>query len=90
MLSGFHDFIVTERILDDQEICSYSEVYIESLDFLNAEFKCRFSSENVLLWEAMSPLFPASNHYLDHEALKPLFDYAKKFLQLPFALSKMS
>ena len=49
MLSGFHDFIVTERILDIQEICSYSEVYIESLDFLNAEFKCRFSSENVLL-----------------------------------------
>ena len=38
----------------------------------------------------MSPLFPASNHYLDHKALKPLFDYAKKFLQLPFALSKMS
>ena len=43
MLSEFH-FIVTERIPDDQEICSYSEVYIESLYLLNAEFKCRFSS----------------------------------------------
>ena len=25
----------------------------------------------------MSPLFPESDHYLDHEALKPLFDYAE-------------
>ena len=38
----------------------------------------------------MSLLFPASNHYSDHEAVKPLFDYAKTFLQLPFSLSKMS
>ena len=63
MPSGFDDFVVTETIPGDQEKRSYLQVYIESLDLLNVEFESRFSSENVLLWEAMSPLSPASNHY---------------------------
>ena len=78
MPSGFDDFVVTETISGDQEKRSYLQVYIESLDLLNVEFESRFSSENVLLWEAVSPLSPASNHYLDHEALKPLFDDAEE------------
>ena len=36
----------------------------------------------------MSPLFPESNHYLDHEALKPLFDYAETIPAITIFLVK--
>ena len=36
----------------------------------------------------MSPLFPESNHYLDHEALKPLFDYAEAISVITIFLVK--
>ena len=55
---------------------------------MNVEFKRRFCSEIVLLWKAISPLFPESNHYLDHEALKPLFDYAETIPAITIFLVK--
>ena len=74
MSPGFDDFVVSERIPGDHEKRLYTEV-----------FRTRHSSQNVLLCETLSP---ASNHYLDYEALSPIFDYAETILAITAFLVK--
>ena len=74
MSPGFDDFVVSERIPGDHEKRLYTEV-----------FRIRYSSQNVLLCETLSP---ASNHVLDYEGLSPIFDYAETILAITAFLVK--
>ena len=77
--SRFTDFLVTKNQLPSENNRRPNiRIFIECLDLLHAEFIRRFSTENILLWEAMSALSPSSDvHvYLKYDILKPLFEYA--------------
>ena len=79
--SHFNDFVVTEPIPSENTEQSRVQIFTECLDLVNSEFTRRFSTENIILWDAMSALSPASDSFLDYNALKPLYEYAKK---IPF------
>lgn len=76
--SYFDNFVVTESLPSENIRRPNIQIFTECLDLLLAEFTRRFSTENLILWEAMSALSPSSTTYLEYNTLKPLFDYAKK------------
>ena len=71
--SRFTDFLVTENLPSENNRRPNIQIFIECLDLRHAEFIRRFSTENILLWEAMSALSPSSDVYLKYDILKPLF-----------------
>ena len=74
----FDNFVITESVPSQNIRRPNIQIFIECLDLLISEFTRRFSTENLILWEAMAALSPINTKYLDYITLKPLFDYANK------------
>ena len=62
MPSRFDDFLVTEHAPSENNGRSNYQIFIECLDLLYAEFLRRFSTENIVLWKAISALQPSSSN----------------------------
>ena len=65
--SNFDDFVITENVSSERKQPT-----------LSSEFIRRFSTQNILLWNAMSVLSPSSNNYLHFDTLERLLEYAEQ------------
>ena len=72
------DFFCQVRTTDVQTL----KFFIECLDLLHDEFIRRFSTENIVLREAMCALSPPSDLNFKYDILKPLFEYVTTIILL--------
>lgn len=89
--SRMDDYLVTGLLPSDKEDRKKIHIYAETLDLLENEFERRFAANNTTLWKAMEALHPSAKKFLNANALKPLFTYAKSIpvVKESFAKSRL-